>query len=258
MLAEAIEKNYNKLGIEIIETIYTDDYLSIGGTASTEELAALAGVTQHSQILEIGSGVGGPALHLAETFDCHVIGLDLVKTNVEEANRRAKARKLDHLTSFQQGDALNMNFPSGSFDIVWGQDAWCHIPDKEKLIEEVGNVLKSGGQVAFTDWVETGPLTGKPREDMLAAMAAPNIATLNDYKSYLENNGCKVVHQENVSDVFAAQYKTIMSRLMEMKETLSEQFSPRIFEIVVERNNYILEAFQSGALGGGRVVAQKQ
>ena len=258
MLAEAIEKNYNKLGIEIIETIYTDDYLSIGGTASTEELAALAGVTQHSRILEIGSGVGGPALHLAGTFDCHVVGLDLVKTNVEEANRRAKARKLDHLTSFQQGDALNMNFPSGSFDIVWGQDAWCHIPDKEKLIEEIGNVLKSGGLIAFTDWVETGPLTGKPREDMLAAMAAPNIATLNDYKSYLENNGCKVVHQENVSDVFAAQYKTIMSRLMEMKETLSEQFSPRIFEIVVERNNYILEAFQSGALGGGRVVAQKQ
>ena len=258
MLAEAIEKNYNKLGIEIIETIYTDDYLSIGGTASTEELAALAGVTQHSRILEIGSGVGGPAVHLAETFDCHVVGLDLVKTNVEEANRRAKARKLDHLTSFQQGDALNMNFPSGSFDIVWGQDAWCHIPDKEKLIEEIGNVLNSGGLVAFTDWVETGPLTGIPREDMLAAMAAPNIATLNDYKSYLENNGCKVVHQENVSDVFAAQYKTNMSRLMEMKETLSEQFSPRIFEIVVERNNYILEAFQSGALGGGRVVAQKQ
>ena len=257
MLAEAIEKNYNKLGIEIIETIYTDDYLSIGGTASTEELAALAGVTQHSRILEIGSGVGGPALHLAATFDCHVVGLDLVKTNVEEANRRAKERKLNHLTSFQQGDALSMTFPSGSFDIVWGQDAWCHIPDKAKLIEKIGNVLTSGGLVAFTDWIETGPLTGKPREDMLAAMAAPDIATLDEYKSYLENNGCKIVHQENVSGVFVDQYKKIMSRLIEMKETLSEQFSPKIFEIVVERNNYILEAFQSGALGGGRVVAKK-
>ena len=257
MLVEAIEKNYNKLGIEIIETIYTDDYLSIGGTASTEELAALAGVTQHSRILEIGSGVGGPALHLAATFDCHVVGLDLVKTNVEEANRRAKERKLNHLTSFQQGDALSMTFPSGSFDIVWGQDAWCHIPDKAKLIEKIGNVLTSGGLVAFTDWIETGPLTGKPREDILAAMAAPDIATLDEYKSYLENNGCKIVHQENVSGVFVDQYKKIMSRLIEMKETLSEQFSPKIFEIVVERNNYILEAFQSGALGGGRVVAQK-
>ena len=257
MLVEAIEKNYNKLGIEIIETIYTDDYLSIGGTASTEELAALAGVTQHSRILEIGSGVGGPALHLAATFDCHVVGLDLVKTNVEEANRRAKERKLNHLTSFQQGDALSMTFPSGSFDIVWGQDAWCHIPDKAKLIEKIGNVLTSGGLVAFTDWIETGPITGKPREDILAAMAAPDIATLDEYKSYLENNGCKIVHQENVSGVFVDQYKKIMSRLIEMKETLSEQFSPKIFEIVVERNNYILEAFQSGALGGGRVVAQK-
>ena len=257
MLVEAIERNYNKLGIEIIETIYTDDYLSIGGTASTEELAALAGVTQHSRILEIGSGVGGPALHLAATFDCHVVGLDLVKTNVEEANRRAKERKLNHLTSFQQGDALSMTFPSGSFDIVWGQDAWCHIPDKARLIEKIGNVLTSGGLVAFTDWIETGPITGKPREDILAAMAAPDIATLDEYKSYLENNGCKIVHQENVSGVFVDQYKKIMSRLIEMKETLSEQFSPKIFEIVVERNNYILEAFQSGALGGGRVVAKK-
>ena len=59
MLAEEIKKNYNKLGIEIIETIYTDDYLSIGGTASTEDLAVLAGVTQQSRVLEIGSGVGG-------------------------------------------------------------------------------------------------------------------------------------------------------------------------------------------------------
>ena len=150
-----------------------------------------------------------------------------------------------------------MTFPSGSFDIVWGQDAWCHIPDKAKLIEKIGNVLTSGGLVAFTDWIETGPITGKPREDILAAMAAPDIATLDEYKSYLENNGCKIIHQENVSGVFVDQYKKIMSRLIEMKETLSEQFSPKIFEIVVERNNYILEAFQSGALGGGRVVAQK-
>ncbi|MEC7303563.1 MAG: methyltransferase domain-containing protein, partial [Pseudomonadota bacterium] len=106
MLVEEIKKNYNKLGIEIIETIYTDDYLSIGGTASTEDLALLAGVTQQSRVLEIGSGVGGPALHLAATYGCSVVGLDLVETNVAEANERAKARQLDHLVSFQKGDAL--------------------------------------------------------------------------------------------------------------------------------------------------------
>ena len=108
MLVEEIEKNYNKLGIEIIETIYTDDYLSIGGTASTEDLALLAGVTQQSRVLEIGSGVGGPALHLAATYGCSVVGLDLVETNGAEANERAKARQLDHLVFFQQSDALDL------------------------------------------------------------------------------------------------------------------------------------------------------
>ena len=100
------KKNYNKLGIEIIETIYTDDYLSIGGTASTEDLALLAGVTQQSRVLEIGSGVGGPALHLAATYGCSVVGLDLVETNVAEANERAKARQLDHLVFFNRAMRL--------------------------------------------------------------------------------------------------------------------------------------------------------
>ena len=91
----------------------------------------------------------------------------------------------------------------------------------------------------------------------MLAMAAHNIATLDDYKRYLEN-GCTVVHQENVSDLFVSQYRAIMSRLVEMRETLSNRFSARIFEIVVQRNNCILEAFQCGVLGGGRVVARKR
>ncbi|MEC7202398.1 MAG: hypothetical protein VXW49_01875, partial [Pseudomonadota bacterium] len=60
------------------------------------------------------------------------------------------------------------------------------------------------------------------------------------------------------SDLFVSQYRAIMSRLVEMRETLSNRFSARIFEIVVQRNNCILEAFQCGALGGGRVVARKR
>ena len=144
MLIEEIKKNYNKLGIEIIETIYTDDYLSIGGTASTEDLAVLAGVTQQSRVLEIGSGVGGPALHLAATYGCSVVGLDLVETNVAEAKERATARQLDHLVSFQHGDALDLPFAGGAFDVIWGQDAWCHVPDTAKLIEEIGTVLSPG------------------------------------------------------------------------------------------------------------------
>ena len=145
MYVDEILKNYNELGTKIIETIYADGYLSIGGKASTTELAEFASVTSSSRILDIGSGVGGPARHLAATFGCQVTGIDLVEANVEDANQRAKAEGVELLATFMTGDALNLPFEDQTFDIVWGQDAWCHIPDKEQLIRQAHRVLVPGG-----------------------------------------------------------------------------------------------------------------
>jgi ubiquinone/menaquinone biosynthesis C-methylase UbiE len=257
MTVKEILTNYNKLGTAIIETIYTDNYLSIGGTESTETLAELAGITPDSRVLDVGSGVGGPSLHLAATYGCHITGLDLVGTNVGEANDRAKARGLDHLATFETGDALDMPFEDNSFNVVWGQDAWCHMPDKEKLIDEVLRVLAPGGDVAFTDWTESNAIKGNERSDLLSAMAAPNIAKIDDYQRYLEARGCNVLVADDISALFTAQYRDIMSALAIMERTLTEKFSPKIYQIIAERNGCILNGFESGALGGSRIVARK-
>ena len=257
MTVEEILTNYNKLGTKIIETIYTDNYLSIGGTESTEALAELTGITSNSQVLDVGSGVGGPSLHLAATYDCRVTGLDLVAPNVQEANERAKARGLDHLAVFETGDALGMPFKDNSFDVVWGQDAWCHMPDKEKLIDEVTRVLAPGGAVAFTDWIQTGAIEDNERNELLSAMAAPNIAKIDDYQGYLEARGYTVVVADDISTLFTAQYRDIIAALADMERTLSEKFSPKIYQIIAKRNGCILRGFESGALGGGRIVARK-
>jgi len=256
MTVEEILINYNKLGTEIIETIYTDNYLSIGGTESTETLAELAGITTNSRVLDVGSGVGGPSLHLAATYKCRVTGLDLVAPNVGEANDRAKTRGLDHLATFETGDALDMPFEDNSFDVIWGQDAWCHMPDKEKLIDEVTRVLAPGGTVAFTDWIETGAIEGNKRSDLLSAMAAPNIAKIDDYRSYLEARGYFILVADDISELFTSQYRDIMSALAKMERTLSEKFSLKIYRIIAERNNCVLSGFESGALGGSRMVAR--
>jgi SAM-dependent methyltransferase len=150
-----------------------------------------------------------------------------------------------------------MPFEDNNFDIVWGQDAWCHMPDKEKLIDEVTRVLAPGGVVAFTDWIETGAIEGNERSELLSAMAAPNIARIDDYRGYLEARGCTVVVGEDVSALFTSQYRDIMSALAKTERLLSEKFSPNIYQIIAERNGCILRGFESGALGGGRIVARK-
>lgn len=257
MTVEEILTNYNKLGTELIETIYFDDYLSIGGTASTDTLAEKAGITSESHVLDVGSGVGGPALHLAATYGCTVTGLDLVEPNVVEANGRAADRGLQNQAMFHAGNALDMPFENDCFDVIWGQDAWCHVPDKDKLIEECSRVVRSGGVIAYTDWIETGEISGLARTELLSAMAAPNLATMASYQASLEKHGCTMIGQEDVSEVFVEQYRGIMAGLADMKEKLTEKYSAKIYHIVAERNGCILRGFESGALGGGRIIARK-
>lgn len=257
MYVDEILKNYNKLGTEIIETIYTDGYLSIGGKASTGALAELATVTSESRVLDIGSGVGGPARHLAASIGCRVTGIDLVDANVEEANRRAEAEGVAHLATFITGDALDLPFEGETFDVVWGQDAWCHVPDKEKLIAEAARVLTPGGRVAFTDWVETGPMPMDARKTLLSAMAAPNTASIDDYRHYLSTKGFNILVAEDVSEVFTSQYREIMAGLENAQAAFIERYNAKIYGIVAERNAIILDGFTRQALGGAQFVARK-
>ena len=72
-----------------MQAMYTDEYLSMGGPASTESLAKAAGISADMEILDVGCGVGGPALHLAQSYGCHVTAIDLVDTSIELAQSNA-------------------------------------------------------------------------------------------------------------------------------------------------------------------------
>ena len=91
MSNEDVLTNYNAIGIDVIERMYSDGYLSIGGDESTREQARLGGIAAGHQVLDVGSGLGGPACLLAGEFGCNVTGLDLVELNVAAARKAANA-----------------------------------------------------------------------------------------------------------------------------------------------------------------------
>lgn len=250
-------QTYSQLGASLIETLYSDDYLSIGGKASTDLLVTQAGITRDTRILDVGSGLGGPALHLAETHGCSVTGLDIVETNVHESNKRAKARSLGHLVTFQLGDATAMPFEAAQFDLVMGQDAWCHVPDKDKLIEECTRVAIPGGTLAFTDWLQVGEMAADKRDVILAAITAPNLATPEGYRDLLQKHGFTISRQEDISATFIDQYRDIITKLKAMEAEISENISPKVFAILLDKNTTILDAFEQSKMGGGRLIATK-
>lgn len=257
MTVEDVRRTYNAIGLRIMEAMYSDDYLSIGGSASTDELAAAAGIRADHRVLDVGSGLGGPALRLAETIGCRVQGIDLVDLNVAEAGRRADERGLVDLVDFTEGDASAMPFDDASFDVVWGQDAWCHVIDKVALVAECARVAAPGATIAFTDWLVTGEMGPDERATVLTAAASSEMATAADYRRLLATHGFTDIDETDLSGLFADQYRAIYGRLPELETELADAFGGDVFEFVLELNGSIEQAFTDGKIGGARFIARR-
>jgi sarcosine/dimethylglycine N-methyltransferase len=135
------------------EQLGTLDQFHTRGLVATAELAKLAGIAADSAVLDIGSGVGGPARFLAATCGCRVTGVDLSDAFVEAARYLTERTGQEDQVSFQSGSALALPFAGGRFDVVLLQHVAMNIEDRARLYSEVRRVLRPGGRFATYDVV---------------------------------------------------------------------------------------------------------
>jgi SAM-dependent methyltransferase len=129
------------------------DQFHTRGLAATADLAKLAGITADMSVLDVGSGVGGPARLLAATFGCHVTGVDLSEPFVDAARYLTARTGQSGQVAFETGDALKLAFDEGRFDAVFLQHVAMNVADRARLYREIRRVLKPGGRFATYDVV---------------------------------------------------------------------------------------------------------
>jgi SAM-dependent methyltransferase len=152
-LGENILLAYKHAGMDI-QALTRDDIASldefhIRGREATRELAQLAGLRQGMKVLDLGCGIGGPARTLAAEFGCEVTGLDLVEEYCRAARMLTAQVGLSNKVTFRNGDATDMPFDDGSFDVIWMQHMLMNIEDKSRLFEEADRVIRSQGLIAL-------------------------------------------------------------------------------------------------------------
>jgi ubiquinone/menaquinone biosynthesis C-methylase UbiE len=145
---EAGGKDPDKLTIDDLSGI---DEFHLGWSAATEELAEDLGFTPAMHVVEIGSGIGGPARHLAHALGCTVTGVDLTPEFVEVADMLTRRCHLAGRVSFLQANALAMPFGAGRFDGAVMLHVGMNIADKPALFKEVRRVLKPGARFGVYD-----------------------------------------------------------------------------------------------------------
>lgn len=174
MLADDVQRHYTSGHLQeavlaaIIESGYDPDRLDVEALAPAEEfhtlgrpatiaLADAAKINATDNVLDVGSGLGGPARLLARRYGSHVTGIDLTQELCDVAEDLTRRVGLSDRVEIRQGNALNLPFENDSFDVVWTQHVSMNIADKVKLYREMRRVIKVGGRLAFFD-ILAGPL----------------------------------------------------------------------------------------------------
>lgn len=242
----------------VTEDILQDhDQDHFGGLQANDILIEAAGLRAGHRVLDVCSGMGGPARYLAHRVGCQVVGLDFTESRHLGAQRLTKMARLDHLVSFRHGNALDMPFAAAGFDAVMGQEAWCHVPDKPRLIAECARVLKPGGVIAFTDILRTHALHADEMARLQREMTFPTLETLDGYGDLLRANGCAVVRRDDLS----AQWSDILVARLAMYRSLREdtvrKFGTSHFQRWDDTYAFFVGLYRQGKLAGGRFVARK-
>jgi ubiquinone/menaquinone biosynthesis C-methylase UbiE len=136
------------------EDLASFDQFHTGGLSATVRLMGLLSIAPDSNVLDVGSGLGGPARYIASTFGARVTGIDLSPSFVEAAAMLNDRTALGERVSFRVGSALALPFPPGSFDVAIMQHVAMNVADRAALYAGIYTTLKSGGQFLTYDVIE--------------------------------------------------------------------------------------------------------
>ena len=231
-----------------------------GGTQLTERLGNLLALTRDSQVLDVASGRGTSAFHLAESFGCKVTGVDLSEENVRLATAEASQRGLAGQINFQLDDAERLPFGDETFDAILCECAFCTFPSKAVAAQEFFRVLKPGGQLGLSDLTRT-EATIPELEGLLSWIACVGDALPADrYVAILQQAGFEVPNIEDHNDSLVEMVRQIQAKLLgaEIVAGLKKIDLHGVdFTTGKQFAQAALQATRSGALGYVVIAARK-
>lgn len=240
--------------------ILLGDSFHPGGTKLTEHLGLILSLTPRTRVLDVATGRGASAIFLAERFGCEVVGVDYSHENIEAGHAEAGAKGLTGRVTFQWADAERLPFPDASFDAVICECAFCTFPDKRAAAREFNRVLRSGGQVGFSDLTRDGVLAPQFESLMSWIACIADAQSLSQYVALLSGAAFAVTATETHNSVLADFVSQIRTRLLaaEVMARLQKLVLPGVdFEAAKSVAKHALAAIREGNLGYAIIVASK-
>jgi MPBQ/MSBQ methyltransferase len=187
---EAAGKPRNSITADDLAAV---DEFHIGGREATEAIAAQMDLRPGMRLLDIGSGIGGPARYFASVHGCHVTGVDLTPEYVRTAQAISVLVGVSASVQFKQGSVTELPFEDHSFDGAYMLHVGMNIQDKLKLFREVKRALRGKAVYAIFDVMRIGPGELQFPVPWASKTDESFVATTDDYRNALLEQGFAIM-----------------------------------------------------------------
>jgi sarcosine/dimethylglycine N-methyltransferase len=208
-----------------------------------------------SRVLDIGSGIGGPARFLAHTTGCHVTALEL-QPNLNEiavglTRRCGLGERVTHLC----GDALVHPLPDATFDAVVSWLAVLHIPDRPRLLARMARMLRPGGGCYIEDLCMRAPFGAEDLHDLQEIVFGTTVTSIDDYATDARAAGFVDVVATDLTSDWAPFAAVRLVAWRKNHAAYAQTHGEAAYAAQELFYTVIARLYDSGSLGGVRLVA---
>ncbi len=270
---ELIMKSIKGIGLKNVQAVYSGpegrlwelimgQQIHIGGLSSSKELAEKAGIGPSMEGVDLCCCNGGGMRFLVRFRNVDKMrGVDATSKVIEQGRRLCEQEGLSEKIEFILADVCDSGLADSIADFVWGEDAWCYVSDKEKLIAEAVRIVKPGGVIAFTDWVEgKNALSDVEAKRFLTFMKFPSVLSIDDYSRILKANGCTIETAEDTGRFapYANLYLNMLGKQLTYDALKIINFDAGLMQILAGEMEFMKQLAEAGKIAQGLFVARKE
>lgn len=231
------------------------DQLHYGGTQAVDEAARRLAIGASTRVIDVGSGLGGPARHLASSTGCRVTAVELQRELHASASRLTKRCSLSHRIDHLNGDFLTAMLPVGGFDALVSWLTFLHIPDRSRLLQRCRAMLKDSSGIYIEDFFQRQPLQTDDIEQLEREVYCRSLPTAETYREDLERAGFQDVRIDDMSEKWTAFVAERQRDFAADRVRFVHLHGPATFGKLDGFYKTMQALFERGNLGGLRISA---
>lgn len=266
-----LETQHETLSAEKLNKFDMYNYLA---HSSLDTFISKCGITSESSVLDVGSGIGGPARYIADKTGATVIGVDIQKDCVDAANELTlRCGALSENVEFLVGDFCDGSDPSISllnnkrkkrgqsckFDILTSYLVFLHIPLSKRptLFSSCFSSLCAGGVMQIEDYVKVNPFSFAERQSLLRDVYCPDLPTKEQYRAALEEAGFVEVEFQSMTSPWNDFVHLRLEEYKKQRERHVHVHGEATVKALTHFYQKVADLFAGENLGGVRILARR-